>query len=171
MSAAGLAHIPIGVIVERRKATSQWIDFVWQPVAVLAGRPDAAPWTVLASEGGTTTFYAGSAQIALHRSETSNYRENLASGSPSVWVALRPREAEPPYDIVMVTVDASEGEAFTETGTDLVAAVPMPDVIRDTVAAFVAEHHVERAFVKRKRDRADPEALARRAGRREGEQE
>ena len=29
------------------------------------------------------------------------------------------------------------------------------------VAAFVAEHHVERPFVKRKRDRADPEALAR----------
>jgi hypothetical protein len=27
----------------------------------------------------------------------------------------------------------------------------------------VAEHHVERPFVKRKRDRADPEALSRRA--------
>ena len=30
------------------------------------------------------------------------------------------------------------------------------------IEAFVAEHHVERPFVKRKRDRADPEALARR---------
>jgi hypothetical protein len=30
------------------------------------------------------------------------------------------------------------------------------------VAAFVVEHHVEQPFVKRKRDRADPEALARR---------
>jgi hypothetical protein len=171
MSATAISHIPIGVIVERRKATSQWIDFVWQPVSVLFGHPEAAPWTVLASEGGMTTFYAGPAQIALHRSETTNYRDNLGSGSPSVWVALRPTEAEPPYEIVMATVDASEGEAFTETGTDLVAAVPMPEAIRDTVAAFVAEHHVERPFIKRKRDRANPEALARRAGRREGEQE
>jgi hypothetical protein len=40
----------------------------------------------------------------------------------------------------------------------------MPETIRDVVARFVAEHHVERPFVKRKRDRADPDALARRAG-------
>ena len=36
---------------------------------------------------------------------------------------------------------------------------------RGAVAAFVAEHHVERQFFKRKRDRADPEALARRGRR------
>jgi hypothetical protein len=40
--------------------------------------------------------------------------------------------------------------------------VPMPETVRATIAAFVVEHHVERAFHKRKRDRADPEALARR---------
>ncbi len=34
--------------------------------------------------------------------------------------------------------------------------------IRGVIEAFVAEHHVERPFFKRKRDRADPEALARR---------
>jgi hypothetical protein len=37
----------------------------------------------------------------------------------------------------------------------------MPEVIRDAIEAFVAEHHVERTFVKRKRDRANPEALGR----------
>jgi len=35
--------------------------------------------------------------------------------------------------------------------------------VRATIDAFVAEHHVEQPFYKRKRDRADPEALARRA--------
>jgi hypothetical protein len=39
----------------------------------------------------------------------------------------------------------------------------MPPAVREIVEAFVAEHHVERPFVKRKRDRADPQALARRA--------
>jgi hypothetical protein len=168
---SALARIPVGIVAERRKATSQWIDFVWRPVAVLPGKPEAAPWTVLAAEGGITTFYVGSAEIALHRSDTGNYRDNLASGSAAIWVALRPTEGEPPYQIAAVTVDPSEGESFTETGVDLVDAVPMPDIIRDIVAAFVAEHHVERTFFKRKRDRADPEALARRDPRHEDESE
>jgi hypothetical protein len=166
MSAA-LERIPVGIVVERRKAVSQWIDFVWRPVAVLPGQPNAAPWTVLSTEGGITTFYIGMTEIALHRSETTNYRDNLGSGSPAVWIALRPTETEPPYQIAAATVDPSEGESFTETGTELVEAVPMPDIVRDFVTAFVAEHHVERPFVKRKRDRANPEALARRGPRRE----
>ena len=60
-----------------------------------------------------------------------------------------------------VTADPSEGEAFTESGTDLVEPVPMPEPIRVMVDAFIAEHHVEQAFYKRKQKRVDPEALAR----------
>jgi len=37
----------------------------------------------------------------------------------------------------------------------------MPAAVRDAIASFVADHHVEHIFEKRKRDRADPEALAR----------
>ncbi len=156
------ARIPVGVVVERRKAQSQWIDFVWKPVTVLAGLPDAAPWTVLFADGDGTTFYAGTAEIELYRTETTNYRDNLASGAPFLWVALRPTGVEPPYEIFAVTADPAEGESFTESGSDLVDVVPMPQAVREVVEAFVAEHHVERPFYKRKRDRADPEALARR---------
>ena len=158
-----LARFAVGVVVERRKAKSPWIDFTWQPVAVLPGQPDAAPWTVLSVDGETTTFYAGSIDVELHRTETGYYRDNLASGAPSLWVALRPTGVEPPYDLLAVTADPAEGESFTQVGDDLVEAVPMPAPVRDVVEAFVAEHHVERPFVKRKRDRADPEALAHRA--------
>jgi hypothetical protein len=154
MNAPGLTRIPVGVVAERRKAASQWIDFTWRPVAVLPGVPDAAPWTVLAAEGDTTTFYVGMAEIQLHRSETGNYRDNLASGSPAIWIGMRPTESEPPFQVVVATVDPSEGEAFTEPGTDLVEAVPMPEAVRNMVAAFVAEHHVERPFVKRRREQA-----------------
>jgi hypothetical protein len=38
----------------------------------------------------------------------------------------------------------------------------MPKSMQESIAVFVAEHHVEQEFVKRKRDRANPEALARR---------
>ncbi len=51
MSVAPLMRIPVGVVVERRKAKSQWIDHVWRPVAVLDGVPEAAPWTLLSEEG------------------------------------------------------------------------------------------------------------------------
>jgi hypothetical protein len=158
-AASPLARIPIGVIVERRKAASAWIDQVWLPVAVLAGRPDTVPWTPLAADPDSSTFYAGPADVALYRSETANYRDNLASGAPALWVVLRPTGGEPPFDIVAVTADPAEGEGFTQAGTDLVEPVAMPEPIRQFLAAFVAEHHVEQPFYKRRRDRADREAL------------
>jgi hypothetical protein len=161
--APALGKIAVGVVVERRKAQSPWIDFTWKPVAVLAGLPEAAPWTRLSKEGDGATFYAGTAEVELHRTETGNYRDNLGSGAPKLWVALRPTGVEPPFEIFAVTADPSEGEAWTESGSDLVDVVPMPDALRATVDAFVTEHHVERPFYKRKRDRADPDAFARRA--------
>jgi Protein of unknown function (DUF3305) len=163
VSVPAQARIEVGVVVERRKARSQWIDFTWRPVAVLTGAPDAAPWTMLSRDGDGTTFFAGSAEIALFRTETGNYRDNLATGAPTLWVALRPTSADPPYQLFGVTADPAEGEAWTEAGNDLVDVVPMPERVREMIAAFVAEHHVERPFHKRERDRADPEALARRS--------
>ena len=159
---APLAAIDVGVIVERVKAQSQWIDHLWRPIAVLAGQPDTAPWTKLGNEGERATFYAGPATIHLHRAETGHYRTNLSSGAPALWVVLRETGAEPPYALYLVTADPFEGEAMTEAGNTIVESVPMPESIRDAVAAFVAEHHVEEEFVKRKRDRADLESLGRR---------
>ncbi len=161
-AAAALLTIPVGVIVGRRGTDSPWIDFVWTASGVLHGEPGAAPWTVLNETAGVTTFYAGAAEIELYRTETTHYRDNIASGSPGVWVVLSPTDADPPYRIVTVTADPAEGEGLTEGSGVVVEQVPMPPSILDIVTAFVAEHHVERQFVKRQRDRADPEALARR---------
>ncbi len=162
MSASPLARVSVGVVVERRKADSPWIDFTWRAVTALPGEPAASPWTQLAGNDEVTTFYAGAAGVALYISETGLYRDNLASGTPSLWVALRPTGVEPPYELIAVTADPAEGEGFTQNGDLLVDVVPMPEQIRTLIEAFVAEHHVERPFYKRKRDRADPEALARR---------
>jgi hypothetical protein len=162
---APLLSLPVGVVVERRQAISPWADVIWRPVAVLGGLPDAAPWTPLASDEKVTTFYTGAAEIELYRSETGNYRRNLASGAPSVWVALLVTEGDPPCEILAVTADPAEGESLTEPAQAIVEAVAMPEALRDAIAAFVTEHHVEQIFEKRKRDRADPEALARRGPR------
>lgn len=159
---APLAQISVGVVVERCKAESAWIDFTWRPVTVLPGAPAAAPWTQLSAQGDIVTFYAGAAEVSLYRTDTAHYRDNLVSGSPALWVALRPTGVEPPFDLIAVTADPAEGEAYTQNGDHLVEAVPMPEAVRTVIDAFVAEHHVEQPFVKRKRDRANPEALARR---------
>jgi hypothetical protein len=153
----------VGVIVERRKAQSPWLDFLCRPVSVLAGVPAAAPWTVIGCGADVTTLYAGEAVIELHRTETANYRDNLASGSPLLWVVLRPASREVGFDLLMVTADPAEGEALTGAGNDLVETVPMPVPISEIVANFIAEHHVEQAFFKRKRDRSALPSPAQRA--------
>ena len=160
--AVPLQTITVGVVVERSKSASPWSDFLWRPVSVLSGVPATPPWTKLSDDGERATFFAGVADIELHRTETENYRDNLMSGAPLLWVVLRPSEEDMPYALLLVTADPAEGEAMTEAGNDLVETVPMPEAIQQAVADFVAEHHVERAFSKRQRDRADPEALGRR---------
>lgn len=161
-AAVPLAQVSVGVVVERRKATSPWADFVWRAVSILPDAPEMVPWTALREEDESVLFYAGSRAVDLYRSETARYRDNLATGNPSLWVVLSPAEGTWPYALAAVTADPAEGEAFTEAGANLVEVVAMPDTVREVVESFIAEHHVEREFVKRKRRRADPEVLARR---------
>ena len=101
-------------------------------------------------------------ELEFFESETAMYRDNLRSGRPSLWVSLRPTSSAPGVALQLVTADPSEGESLTEPGTDIIEAVPMPDDLQWRLAAFVEAHHIERPFIKRKRDRASPEAMAKR---------
>jgi hypothetical protein len=156
LRSTALVRIAVGVVVERRKARSPWIDYLWRPVSVLVGTPAAAPWTALNETPDATLFYAGTAEIELHRTETTYYRDNLASDAPSLWIALRPVASEPPFEILTVTADPAEGEALTDAGNNVVEVVPMPTEIGETIRQFLAEHHVEKPFVKRRRTPAEP---------------
>lgn len=162
MRSTALARIAVGVVVERRQARSMWVDFLWRPVSVFVGNASAAPWTPLVTEAETTLFYAGEAVIELHRTETSGYRNNLTSGAPALWVIMRPTASNPPYELVTVTADPAEGEAFTDAGNNLVETVPMPPDVSAVVADFIAEHHIERPFLKRRRQPSEPAPAFRR---------
>jgi hypothetical protein len=153
-------RVPVGLVVARRKVEHAWITHRWIPIAVLPAPAEAAPWTRLPGDAGDESFYAGAFEIALHAGDTAHYRDNLASGRPAVWIALRPIEDDA-VEVAALSVDPYEGEAMAETPGDVVEAVAMPDAVAARVAAFVAAHHVEREFFKRERRRADPEALAR----------
>ena len=115
-----LARYEVGVVVERSKGASQWVDFHWRPVTILVGVPDTPPWTKLTDDGERATFYAGAAAVELYRTETAHYRDNLQMDPPQLWVVLRPVERDPPYELAIVTADPAEGEGMTEAGEQIV---------------------------------------------------
>ncbi|MGP9821419.1 DUF3305 domain-containing protein [Salinarimonas sp. NSM] len=158
-----MTHLTLGIVARRRETGNRWAPVSWAPSAVLPTAPETAPWTRLASQGTQETWYVGPATLDLHPGETAHYRDNLGSGRPSVWVALR-RDGER-LGVAAVSVDPYEGEALAGDEALLLEALPMPAEVEALVAAFVAAFHVEREFYKRKRKPADPNALARRAPR------
>jgi len=165
--------IEIGLALERRQIGGTWGGFAWRPLALFTTPPEVAPWTSLGVGGDVARWYAGAFPIRLYSTDTANYRDNLESAAPKLWVVLRPTSPEPPVEVLVISADPAEGEAATETGSNVVEIIEMPGEIAALVAAFIAEHHVERPMIKRRRDNAEPEvrwrdSVARRAG---GEEE
>jgi hypothetical protein len=142
----------LGVVLARRSLDNPWIDHVWVAQTVLYPAPEVAPGALLSQEAVLTLVYAGPATVELFVSETGNYRDNLLSGAPSLWVAARSRSDGGTPEFVRVTADPTEGEAYFESGSDIVAALPMPEELNSWISAFVDAWHVERVFLKRKRD-------------------
>ncbi len=149
-------RLNVGLVVERRTLSGQWGGQAWRPATIFSVAPDVAAWTALGGSAHSLRYYAGEATIHLYSTDTANYRDNLASGAPKLWVVLRPLGPEPPVEVHLVTADPAEGEASTEAGNDVVETVEMPTEIAAQIAAFVEAHHVERPFLKRKRDRGKP---------------
>ena len=118
----------IGVIVARRRLESPWADHTWLPHAVLAAAPAAEPGVPLGTVGRNELFYAGSAELTLHSAQAAHYRDNLASGRPSLWVSLR-LLASDGCELSRVTADPYEGEALTDGIGNVVEAISMPPEI------------------------------------------
>lgn len=152
----------VGVVVERQRIDNPWTDARWRVIGLLPGVPDLPPWSVLEQAGDRTRYYAGAGEIALHPTEAENYKDNLDGPRPSAYVILRPGGGDPGLRLLAVTVDPGEVDAHSDAGDDRIEAVPLPPAVAMWVQDFVARHYVHRPFYKRQRDRADPEALARR---------
>jgi len=163
-------HFTVGIVAARRRLKGPWADTIWLPIAALPAAPAIPVGTPLGLQGEDETFYLGSTEADLHLRATGHYRDNLNSGRPSLWVVLRPVGEE--AELASVTADPYEGEALAESIGDVVEAVPMPGAIQEQIQGFIEAFHEEQNFFKRKRDRADPDALGRRGGgARQGEDE
>jgi Protein of unknown function (DUF3305) len=150
--------MPLGVVVERREIDHPWQQHRWRAVAVIPGAPAIDAWRELARGDRFVRWHAATLPLELHRTETEAYRVNLSGKTPGVFVVLRkvaPTEKTAGNAIApfLVTVSPYEAEGYLE-GEDVVEVTPMPDGLIAWVDAFVARHHVEEPFVKRKRKRA-----------------
>jgi hypothetical protein len=146
----------VGLVLERRQLSGTWGGVAWRPVTIFAHAPDVAPWTSLGGTASGARFYAGAFPVSLYSTDTANYRDNLSSGAPKLWVVLRPDGAEPPVHVLTITADPAEGEGNTEAGKNVVDTVDMPPEVAGIVAAFIQTHHVERPIIKRRRDGQAP---------------
>jgi hypothetical protein len=158
------AEIEIGLVIERREQSGPWGGIAWRPVTIFAEAPEVAPWTLLGRGKDFTRYYAGAYPIRLYSTDTANYRDNLSSGAPKLWVVLRPDGPEPPVEVLLVSADPAEGEGSTEAGNNVVETIDMPVDVAGAIAAFVEAHHVERPIIKRRRDGQAPDVRWRDGG-------
>ncbi|RMH48524.1 MAG: DUF3305 domain-containing protein [Alphaproteobacteria bacterium] len=150
--------IPVGVVVRRSPAGNRWLRWRWEVVALIPG-DTRTDWAEMRKAGDVTEFHAGSAMLELHRTETESYLAALEADPPSVFVVFeRPggygvTDARP--ELKVVTVSAYEALDYADSGEEVVERLPMPAEIRAWVADFVARHHKEETFVKRRRKPAE----------------
>jgi len=151
------AEIPLGVVIRRQPGVTRWARWTWRAVAVLPGAPPAE-WRELRREGEAVEYHAATLSLEVHRAETEAYRVALSREPPSVFVILRPA-AEPgaafPVEVFQVTASAFEAQDYLDSGEEIVEPVPMPPALVAWLSDFVARHHKDEPFVKRKRRPAE----------------
>ncbi len=152
--------IMLGVVAENRRSTSRWIADYWIPVGVMLAPADLRSGDVLVSDERMTRYYMGRFEMTFHAADTEAYIENLDSGNPALYVVLR-RDADGihplPWYVHAVTGSPHAAQDCEVGSEDLIERVPMPPEILAAVLEFLDAHHVEQKFVKRRRDRVDPE--------------
>ncbi|WP_299962568.1 DUF3305 domain-containing protein [uncultured Roseobacter sp.] len=147
--------IALGVVMRRAPGVTAWVKWVWRASAVLPGAAQA-DWKLLREEGKAAEYHATTRDVWLYVSDTEAYAHELQAAVPSVYVILRPDtagRASGKPDILTVTASPYEAQDYSDSGEEQVERVAMPPAVLGWVQAFVAQHHAEESFVKRRRDK------------------
>ncbi len=153
------SRMAVGVVVERREVEHAWCKWRWRTVEIVPGLAAGEPWRLLREGPGWSRYAAGAPELELHRKATEDFKAALSADPPQLYAVLRAQESEPvPFRPFLVTASPWEAQAYLDSGEDLIDAVPMPEVIAAWVEEFVALHHVDRPFFKRRRKGADKSA-------------
>ena len=144
--------ISLGVVIARDKIDHPWQEHAWRPVSVFLNAPEIGSWRELRRDLTSVHYHAATLPLELHAKETIGYVANLDTGSPLVYVVLRPTSAgDTPMQVAVITASPYDAEVYGYDGSEIVGGVAMPEPLVELLEAFVAEHHVEEPFVKRQR--------------------
>ncbi len=147
--------IPVGVVVRKSPGVSRWVKWTWQATGILPGA-GPADWKLLRHDGDVTEYHAATVSLDLYVSDTEAYVHELQARTPSVYVVLRPAEngGEMPWRVALVTCSPYDAQDYCDSSEELVERIPMSEGMIAWVGSFIAQHHVEEPFVKRKRKNA-----------------
>lgn len=148
-AAPKIAGMPLGIVMRRAPGVTRWAKHVWTFAGVIPQAPPA-DWRPLRENGDVAEFHARTLTVQMHRKDTDSLVQNLTSAQPSVWVALRGAGRPDP---VLATVSPFEASFHDVDADDRIEKVTMPPGMVDWVETFVALHHVDDPFVKRRRDK------------------
>jgi Protein of unknown function (DUF3305) len=150
-----VVNIMLGVVAAREAVVSPWQDHIWRAVSVFLDPPPLSDgWRELRRGETFVHSHIANLELELHRKETPGYIANLLSGTPSVYVVLREGAANggpEPIHAHLLTASAHDVEAYGHTPADIIGQVAMPEPLLELLEAFIATHHVDEKFVKRRR--------------------
>ncbi|WP_152207947.1 DUF3305 domain-containing protein [Marinobacter changyiensis] len=147
-------ELQIGAVVRRSPGVTQWARYIWKPVAVIPGAPEAF-WKELVREGEVVDYHAGTVAMELFRADVEGYLVSLNMAAPSVWVVMdKDQSSRSPSGWVVSTITASAHEALDalDSGESIVEAVPIPESLAAWIKEFIDMHYIEEPFKKRRRD-------------------
>lgn len=153
MPEATSISMPLGIVIRRMPGVTRWAKHVWKAVAVLPGAPQAV-WKEMRQDGDAVEYHAATLTLELFRTDTEAYLQGLSSKSPAIYVVMRQSETEHPLDVTLVTASPYEAQDYADTGEELVEKVPMPEGLVAWIRDFVALHHEDEVFIKRRRNKA-----------------
>ncbi len=144
--------MPLGIVIRRVPGVTRWVKHVWKAVAVLPGAGDAK-WKELRRDGETVEYHAATLPLELFRTDTEAYLHGLSTKVPSIYVVMRESEGDDPLDFVLATASPYEAQDYADTGEELVEKVPMPEGLGAWIRDYVALHHEDEVFIKRRRNK------------------
>ncbi|SDY40781.1 Protein of unknown function [Jannaschia faecimaris] len=146
-----IAEMPVGILIRRAPGVTRWVAQNWTFVGIIPHAP-RADWKLMREDGDVAEYHAATLTLQMHRKDTDSLVQNLTSQQPSVWVALRGTGRPDP---VLVTASPFEASFHDVDAEDRIEKVAMPKGMIEWVETFVALHHEDDPFVKRKRDRRE----------------
>lgn len=149
--------VRVGVAIRKTPGVTRWAKWSWKVSALTLGEPPQhiKIGDVLYYDGTSQDIFSGVLTLTLHRKETEAYKVALAADPPRAFVICRPDEADlsgPPRPF-HVTASAYEAQDYADSSGDIVEPVQMSEALTAWIQEFVDAHHIEEAFVKRRRDR------------------